>query len=147
MYEYIQDKQLRGELRERCESVILIVQKLIRGYFTFSYKLIGSGDNRLMMVNGKNKAIDLDYNLVIQRDKKQLVDNPKQIKQLFMSAFKQACGNKTKVSDSTKVITCKFGNIGIYSFSLDIAIFIECNDGYIYKLIRSEEHTSELQSR
>lgn len=138
MYEYIQDKKLRSKLRECFESNVSKVQKFVKDYFTFSYKLIGSGDNRLMMVNGKNKTIDLDYNLVIQRDKKQLIDNPKKIKSIFMDAFRQACGKSSKVSDSTKVITCKVGNIGGYNFSFDVAIFIECNDGFVYKLINDK---------
>lgn len=138
MYEYIQDKKTRLMLRERCENYILNVQHQLKDYFTFSFKLIGSGDSRLMMTNGKNKSIDLDYNIVIQRDKKQLIGKPNKIKQLFMSAFKEICGSGVKVSDSTKAITCYIGKINGYTFSFDIAVFIDGNDGFTYKLINDK---------
>ena len=92
MYGYIPDKQLRTNLREYCEDAIYALQNELKECFTFSFKLIGSGDTRLMMVNGNDKSIDLDYNLVIQRDKKQLSGDPSQIKHLFMASLKKILG-------------------------------------------------------
>ena len=139
MHSYLLNKELRNELRAYCEEKILLLQKEVSEYFTFSFKLIGSGDNRLMTINGNKKSIDLDYNIVIQRDKKQLVGKPEQIKKIFMRVFKDVCGRDTKVSDSTQVITCKVGKIDGYDFSFDIAIFVEGNDGFIYKLINDKK--------
>lgn len=139
MYSYLLNKELRNELRAYCEEKILLLQKEVSEYFTFSFKLIGSGDNRLMTINGNKKSIDLDYNIVIQRDKKQLVGKPEQIKKIFMRVFKDVCGRDTKVSDSTQVITCKVGKFDGYDFSFDIAIFVEGNDGFIYKLINDKK--------
>jgi hypothetical protein len=139
MYSYLLNKELRNELRAYCEEKIFLLQKEVSKYFTFSFKLIGSGDNRLMTINGNKKSIDLDYNIVIQRDKKQLVGKPEQIKKIFMRVFKDVCGRDTKVSDSTQVITCKVGKIDGYDFSFDIAIFVEGNDGFIYKLINDKK--------
>ena len=138
MYSYIPDKELRNQLREFCEDIIFALQKDLKDYFTFSFKLIGSGDNRLMMINGKNNSIDLDYNLMIQRDKQQLVSYPEKIKKLFLSSLQKVCGRNVRVSDSTQVLTCTVGHIGDYYFSFDVAIFIEGNDGYIYKLINDK---------
>lgn len=139
MYSYIQNREIRNELRIYCEDRIIQLQKVLRDYFTFSFKLIGSGENRLMTVNGNNNSVDLDYNIVIQRDKKQLIGKPEQIKKLFMRAIKDVCGENTKVCDSTQVITCKVGRLCGYSFSFDIAIFVEGNDGFIYKLINDKQ--------
>ena len=138
MYDYIPDKQLRTDLREYCENVINSLQDELRQYFTFSFKLIGSGDTRLMMINGNNKSIDLDYNLVIQRDKKQLSGDPSQIKHLFMTSLKKILGKGVKVSDSTQVITCYVGKMYGYTFSFDIAIIMDGNDGYMYKIVNDK---------
>lgn len=138
MYRYIEDKALRNELREFCEGKIIDLQKELKDYFTFSFKLIGSGNNRLMTINGKNNSIDLDYNLVIQRDKKQLFSNPEKIKKLFISTFQKVCGKNVKASDSTQVLTCTVGKVRNYLFSFDIAIFAEGNDGFFYKIINDK---------
>lgn len=138
MFDYIENKSLRNDLREYCEERIVALQKELKEYFTFSFKLIGSGDNRLMMINGKNNSIDLDYNLKIQRDKKQLISNPEKIKKLFLRGFQNVCEKGTKVSDSTQVITCYVGEFEEFSFSFDVAIFVEGNDGFIYKLINDK---------
>ena len=138
MYDYINDKQLRSNLRVFCESAILALQEEISDYFTFSYKLIGSGDTRLMMINGNDNSIDLDYNLVIQRDKKQLIGDPGKIKRLFMKSLKGFMGKDVKVSDSTQVITCYVGKKYGYKFSFDIAIIVDGNDGYMYKIVNDK---------
>ncbi len=135
MFEYIDNKTTRQELKSFCEAIILKAQKSLRDRFTFSFKLIGSGEARLMMVNGKDNSVDLDYNFIIQRDKKDLVKEPAKVKRLFREALKEACGPNSKVLDSTQVITCRVGRVSGYDFSFDVAIFIEANDGYSYKLI------------
>lgn len=139
MFRYIESKHQRTAYREYCESKIICTQKHLKDYFTFSFKLIGSGESRLMTVNGNNKKVDLDYNLILQRDKKQLIDDPKKIKHLFMDAFKNACGYKAKVSDSTQVITCFIGQLEDYDFSFDVAIMVEANDGFLYKIVNIKE--------
>ena len=138
MYCYIPDRQLRTNLRKICENTINTLQKELRQYFTFSFKLIGSGDTRLMMINGKDNSIDLDYNLVIQRDKKQLSGNPSKIKHLFLTSLKEILGKDVKVSDSTQVITCYVGKMYGYTFSFDIAIIIDGNDGFMYKIVNDK---------
>ena len=59
-----------------------------------------------------------------------------------MQAFKKICGNRVKVSDSTQVITCTVGNFHKYFFSFDLAIFVDANDGFIYKLISDKQINS-----
>lgn len=141
MYDYIPDKELRNALRVYCEEAILALQNELKDYFTFSFKLIGSGDTRLMMINGKDNSIDLDYNLVIQRDKRQLIGDPGRIKHLFMKELKDYFGKDVKVSDSTQVITCNVGKMCGYKFSFDIAIIVDGNDGYMYKIVNDKNTT------
>lgn len=146
MFEYIQDKSLRTELREIAEEIILDVQKEVKEFFTFSFKLIGSGESKLMMINGNDNTIDLDYNLVIQRDKKNMISNPRKIKLIFMDAFRKV-SNQLRLNDKTNVIKCKYGTIGNYYFSVDIAILIECNDGYQYKLINDKNTNNYIWNK
>lgn len=90
MYHYIEDKEIRSELRVACEEIIFNVQKsFLRDYFTFEFKLIGSGESRLITQNGDNGEFDLDYNFILQKDKKGLVSDPRRIKELFIEAFNE----------------------------------------------------------
>lgn len=138
MYKYIEDKKNRKILKGYCEEKILFLQQMLREYFTFSFKLIGSGETRLMTVNGKDNSIDLDYNLILQRDKKQLISSPKKIKTLFINSLQKICGSFVKISNSTQAITCNVGEFEGYNFSFDIAIFVEGNDGLLYKLVNDK---------
>jgi len=135
MYRYLTDKKLRSELRSQAESIIYSAQKLLAKTATFSFKLIGSGETRLMMVNGKNNSVDLDYNLYIQRDKENLVYQPGELKRRFMSAIQNVCGRGIKVSDSSSVITCHYGKVCGYVFSIDFAVYVSDDKGFQYKLI------------
>ena len=86
MFDYAKPDDVRI-LTKECEEIIHYVQKYLKEYFTFDIRLIGSGDKKLVTKNGSNSSFDLDYNLIIQRDKKNLIDDPKKIKNLFQNAF------------------------------------------------------------
>ena len=138
MYSYVEDKEIRGELRTACESIITNVQKsFLRNYFTFQFKLIGSGDTRLITQNGNNGNFDLDYNLILQKDKQGLINNPKKIKELFIDAFNQVnpeLGFKP-ANNSKSVITSRLVIDNRLYFSFDVAILCEGNNGNYYKII------------
>lgn len=117
------------------------VQDEVREYFTFDIRLIGSGDKRLVTQNG-DKCFDLDYNIILQKDKKGLLDNPKQIKEIFVKRFKAVLEENVSgynyVSDSTSVITAKLIRNDKTEFSFDVAIIVEGDDGYFYRLINDK---------
>ena len=85
------------ELEAWCMDILHAVQDEVREYFTFDIRLIGSGDKRLVTQNS-DECFDLDYNIILQKDKKGLLDNPKQIKDIFVARFNKvlsrasACG-------------------------------------------------------
>ncbi len=61
----------QAEVKEQamwCVNIIHQVQKELSEYFTFDFRLIGSGDRRLVTQNGE-EPFDLDYNIILQRDK------------------------------------------------------------------------------
>ena len=74
------------ELTACCMKILYAVQDEVSDYFTFDIRLIGSGDKRLVTQNS-DESFDLDYNIILQKDKKGLLDNPKQIKDIFVARF------------------------------------------------------------
>ena len=127
----------RRGLTETCEDIILNVQSSLYDYFTFDIRIIGSGEKRLVTKNGNDGSFDLDYNLILQKDKKGLLSYPEKIKNLFMEAFNDYAptyGFKS-AQNSSSVITSKHIYKSKVEFSFDIAILIEGNNGNYYKLI------------
>ncbi len=125
------------ELEAWCMDILHAVQDEAREYFTFDIRLIGSGDKRLVTQNS-DECFDLDYNIILQKDKKGLLDNPKQIKEIFVARFNrilnQSVSGYKHVCDSTSVITVKIIRNNRLEFSFDVAIIIEGDDGYFYRL-------------
>lgn len=130
------------KLGQWCMEVLHAVQEEVRDYFTFDIRLIGSGDKRLVTQNG-DEAFDLDYNIILQKDKKGLLDNPKQIKDIFVARFNKVLKNRvsgyTHASDSTSVITVKLTSDDRINFSFDVAIIVEGDDGYFYRLTHDKK--------
>ena len=125
------------ELEAWCMDILHAVQDEVREYFTFDIRLIGSVDKRLVTQNS-DESFDLDYNIILQKDKKGLLDNPKQIKDIFVARFnkvlKQYVSGYTHACDSTSVITAKIIRNNQIEFSFDVAIIVEGDDGYFYRL-------------
>lgn len=125
------------ELTACCMKILYAVQDEVSDYFTFDIRLIGSGDKRLVTQNS-DESFDLDYNIILQKDKKGLLDNPKQIKDIFVARFnkvlKQCVSGYIHVSDSTSVVTVKIIRNNRLEFSFDVAIIVEGDDGYFYRL-------------
>ena len=136
MYKYV-SKEERDSLAKACEEIILSVQKIVKEYFTFEYRLIGSGQKRLITRNGDSGPFDLDYNFILKKDKQELISYPEKIKNIFINAFNEVNPelNFKYASNSTSVITSKLALGGKLEFSFDVAIMIEGNNGNLYKLI------------
>lgn len=133
-----------------CRSVLLDVQSEVKEYFTFDFRLIGSGERRLVTQNSK-EAFDLDYNVILQKDKKGLLDNPKKIKDIFVDGFNKILSGQVEgyshVCDSTSVVTIKIIHNNTINFSFDVAIVIEADDGYFYKLIHDKNSDRYIWNR
>ena len=84
-YRFAEQKKVT-ELNKWCREILYDVQKEVAEYFTFDIRLIGSGDKRLVTQNS-DESFDLDYNIILQKDKKGLLDAPRQIKNIFISSF------------------------------------------------------------
>ncbi len=136
MYKFANPTEVKL-LTKWCEGILHSVQNEVRDYFTFDIRLIGSGDKKLVTQN-EDESFDLDYNLILQRDKKNLLNSPRQIKDIFVSRFNKILQPEISdfkyACDSTSVITLKLVQNGKLQFSFDIAILVENNDGVFYRL-------------
>lgn len=137
------NSKLVTELNKWCTDVLHDVQRDIKSYFTFDIRLIGSGEKRLVLQNG-NGTFDLDYNLIIKKDKQDMINNPEQIKKIFIDSFNNVLQRYIKnfqkfdersVKNSTSVITVNLKNNNEVDFSFDVAILVECDNGFTYRLI------------
>ena len=112
MYSFANQNDVR-ELAKWCESIIRTIQKDLKEYITFSFNLIGSGGKKLVTQNA-DEAFDLDYNLIIQKDRQGLIDNPKKLKNIILNAFDRRLKENVEgykgAKDSKSVITIIFSN-------------------------------------
>ena len=142
MYSFANQNDVR-ELAKWCESIIRTIQKDHKEYITFSFNLIGSGGKKLVTQNA-DEAFDLDYNLIIQKDRQGLIDNPKKLKNIILNAFDRRLKENVEgykgAKDSKSVITIIFSNGIKRTFSFDVAIYVEADNGYTYKLIHDKEN-------
>lgn len=140
-YKFAKQSEVK-ELERWCMEILHAVQKEVREYFTFDIRLVGSGNKRLVTQNG-DEAFDLDYNIILQKDKKGLLNEPKRIKEIFVAGFnkvlKTRVSDYTHASDSTSVITAKIVNANCLTFSFDVAIIVECDDGCFYRLMHDKQ--------
>ena len=148
-YKYAEQRAVT-DLNKWCMNILHDVQKEVSDYFTFDIRLIGSGDKRLVTQNAE-ESFDLDYNIILQKDKKGLLDNPKQIKDIFIARFNKVLNryidNCYHTSDSTSVITIKNIQKGELLFSFDVAIIVEGNDGYFYRLTNDKNFNRYIWNR
>ena len=131
MYKYVSKK----DIREYCEEIIKKIQKSqLKDFLTFSFYLIGSGKTNLITINGDNGTYDLDYNLILQKDKEDLFSKPQKIKELFSKEFDKERNNFNikKIENSSSVITLKFKD---KKANVDIAILRKNNNGNYSKII------------
>ena len=134
MYKYVSKKEIRY-IREYCEEIIKKIQKSkLKDFLTFSFYLIGSGKTNLITINGDNGTYDLDYNLILQKDKEDLFSKPQKIKELFSKEFDKERNNFNikKIENSSSVITLKFKD---KKANVDIAILRKNNNGNYSKII------------
>jgi hypothetical protein len=153
MYSFVEDKRELKEIREVCEQIIKSIQSSwLKEYFTFQFNLIGSGGVKLVTRNGSDGEYDLDYNLIIQKDKKNLFSNPKRIKEIFIEAFNDVNPNFgfKNAENSSSVITSKLVYDNRLYFSFDVAILCEGYNGNYLKITQnkktSQYYWSEIKS-
>ena len=139
-YKYALQKDVT-ELNKWCLDIIHNVQRYLKEYFTFDIRLVGSGEKRLVTIDS-NGLFDLDYNLIIQRDKQDLINDPKAIKNLFIQAFKLELNKAVKgfnyVCDSKSVVKNEIVYDNRLQFKFDVAIMVKADNDSYYKLVNDK---------
>lgn len=146
-YQFATKKDVQAS-NKWCRSVLIDVQNLVRDWFTFDFRLIGSGGKHLVTYN-EGQPFDLDYNIIIQKDKQSLHGKPEKIKKIFIDAFETVFSETItyfnvdeyfKINNSTSVITLKYISSGMLEFSFDVAIMQENENGYLEKIIFDKKY-------
>lgn len=131
------------QMKNSCAAVFYDVQDDVRDFFTFSFQLIGSGGKHLV-THDDNNPFDLDYNIIIQKDKQNLHNDPRRIKEIFYEAFRKSFKKHirdfnsnayAKLNNSTSVITLKSISLDQITFSFDVAIMQKNIDGSLERII------------
>ena len=139
-YTYAKQRDVT-ELNKWCLDIIHNVQHDLKEYFTFDIRLVGSGEKRLVTIDS-NGLFDLDYNLIIQRDKHDLINDPKAIKNLFMQAFKLELNKVVKgfnyVCDSKSVVKNEIVYDNRLQFKFDVAIMVKADNDSYYKVVNDK---------
>ena len=123
MLEYISKKAIKeSKCKQIFTNVIHKVQKDIRNEgVTFSYNLVGSA-KRNMIIAYPNKPFDCDYQIFLQKNKKQL--SPKLIKEKLIASFNENLpqGFKSCENSTTAITIKKVDTDSKIAFSYDIVI-------------------------
>jgi len=132
----------KNEVKEAalwCEGILKAVQQEVNDSFTFDFRLIGSGERKLVTQNG-DEPFDLDYNIILQRDKKGMLNDPKRIKNLFRTKLDAVLKRSIKryepgySRDSTSVLTTNVTIGTEIEFSFDVAIIAENDNGHFCRI-------------
>lgn len=142
-------KYVKDELYE----IIHQVQDLVRDYFTFKPKLVGSSSRNMITYDTKsNIGYDFDFDLEINDDEENY--SPKEIRLIIRNAMDRVAPKYgyNYCDDSTRVLTIK--NVNIYTcrviHSCDFALVYNCNDGrqqYIRFNKKNNNYTWEFQGK
>ncbi len=108
MFEYVQKSEYMP-IKEELEQIIHRAQDIVREYFTFSYRYIGSSSRNMITCDyDSNIGFDFDINVYVNDEDEEY--SAKEIKHILMNAFNRASSfaGYNPCEDSTRVFTMKF---------------------------------------
>ncbi|NBI68851.1 hypothetical protein D1646_19090 [Pseudoflavonifractor sp. 60] len=142
MYHYVQDKDFLKRMRGECSGIVnQLVQRINRdSVMKVTACLVGSGARNLVTQNA-NEPVDLDYNLIIDRDTLGTMSE-REIKEYVRKQFNAVlAGNGWgDCKDSTSVLTTARRKIQTGNptpFSIDLGM-ISCFNGRWHRLIHAK---------
>jgi hypothetical protein len=143
MYKYVTSAEV-AIYRRSCSEVLTNLKKALCEEFDINteFSLVGSGANNMVMRNGDG-PFDLDYNLKILSMPEEYWDNLKRLKDTIRSQLNKVVGSElfSDGQDSKSVITSNLfltNDRDRKSFSFDIAIIAELNNGNLARLIHNK---------
>ena len=142
MYHEIEDKEFLHKMKQLCGEMMQELCVELKNIYDIGAVpvLIGSGASNFILQN-ENEPIDLDYNLVIKRNK--YSENEKDIKDAVQKCFNRVLRTykQRDCNDSKSCLTSKLITLPEYpyiKFSIDVAIINEDTDGSWYRLIHDK---------
>ncbi len=138
-------------IKEELYQILYEVQNLVRHYFTFSFKIVGSSSRNMITYDTKSN-IGFDFDINIEVNDKDENYGPKEIRKILRKAIDRVApryGYK-RCEDSTRVLTIKKVNTWTSSIihSCDFAIVYNCTDGkqqYIRFNKKNNDYSWEFQ--
>ena len=142
-------KPVRDELYE----IICEVHKIVKPYFTFQHKPVGSFSRNMITYDRKsNIGFDFDFDFEINDDEENYT--PAEIRHIIKNAIDQVAPRYgyEHCEDSTRVLTIKKVNIFTCQIlnSCDFALVYNCGDGrqqYIRFNKKNNNYTWEYQGK
>lgn len=140
-------------VRDELIQIIHQVQDIVRPYFTFQFKPVGSSSMNMITFDRKsNIGFDFDFDLEINDDDENY--SPDEIRHIMKNAIDQVApkyGYK-HCEDSTRVLTIKKVNTftSTIEHSCDFALIHNCGDGrqqYIRFNKKNGNYTREFQGQ
>lgn len=144
MKKYVPKKEVKPYKEDFAKIMESIRPTIKQQGITFTYNLVGSA-KRNLVIRRANKGFDCDYQIFIQKNKKNL--KPKELKSMFISeinkVLKDSFPKYDNCEDKTTAITIKQKNQENSSieFSFDIVIMKIEKDQT--KIIRKNDETNE----
>ena len=153
-FEYVSREEIKP-VRDELYEIIREVHKIVKPYFTFQHKPVGSSDPNINMITRDKKSnigFDFDFNFEIIDEEENY--KPEQIRHIMKSAIDQVSpryGYK-HCEDSTRVLTIKKVNTFTCKIihSCDFAIVYNCDGGrqqYIRFNKNHNNYTWEYQGK
>lgn len=146
MYILVNSKQVKSYENE-CLKILHLAQAKLRKEqkITFEIRMVGSGAKRIVTQNGKNGALDLDFNLVLRKIPKKFSKNLLLLKRTIRQVIDQVIPKDySNGKDSTSVITyVKTSDTGA-SFHFDIGILRVNNQNKLERLVYKNQTKSTL---
>ena len=149
-YEFVPKSEYEP-VRIELESIIKIVQLILKHDFTFQFRLVGSGNKHLITrVKGGNKGFDFDYNLILNCEPGYFW-KPQYAKEKLLLAFDEAIKGTSydHPENSTTSITIKTKDTKHSKIlhSCDFAIIyyplLEEDEAPYFKYIRNDKKNGE----
>lgn len=142
-------KPVKDELIE----IIHEVQDIVRNYFTFQFKVVGSSSRNMITYDTKsNIGFDFDFDFEINDNEENY--SPKEIRHIMKNAIDQVASRYgyDHCEDSTRVLTIKKVNTIACQIlhSCDFALVYNCRDGrqqYIRFNKKNLNYTWEYQGK
>lgn len=140
-------------VRDEIITIIHEVQDLVREYFTFQFRPVGSSSRNMITYDTKsNIGFDFDFDLEINDDEEYY--EPAEIRQIIRKAIDRVAPRYSYryCEDSTRVLTIK--KVDTYTsriiHSCDFALVYNCGDGnkqYIRFNKKKRNYTWEYQGK